>query len=103
MITTPLMMQQYEDQVLAALAEGPGTTEEICARLGFVICACPLCLGVPRPARPRETEHFLTKLVHDGRARSELVRLEGVPCPNCGTHDQMALRWEKANAVAPGN
>lgn len=94
MITTPLGELAFIDQILAALNDGPATTEDVCQRVGTVICACPLCEG-PRPARLGETRHFLFRLLRAGRVRSEVVAVPGLPCPDCGKHDMLTLRWEK--------
>lgn len=99
MITTQLGMQTFMDQLLAALNDGPATSEECAARVGTVICHCTSCAGRQRRANPTETEWFLKNLVAAGEVAGHLTRLAGVPCPDCGNHDAMVIRYERTRSV----
>lgn len=103
MITTELGELTFIDQLLAVLNDGPATTEEIVAQAGTVICACPLCGGVPRPARPNETLVFLNRLLRAGRLTGRIVPVPGGElCAECGQHEQMTILWQRTKVEDDG-
>jgi len=98
MITTALGEQQFTDQLLAAMSElGPADVDTLIPKVGMVICACPFCRGVPRPARRSEMHVFLARLLRSGQARG-LLATTSAWCERCAReHDILTVRWERTD------
>lgn len=85
MITSPVAELAFVDQIMAYLAYGPATTEDIARGVGTVICTCPLCDGAPRPARAGETAEFLARLRRSGAVTVVMI----------WTDFEWTLKWKR--------
>lgn len=99
MITTPLAVQQFTDQLLAVLRHhGPSTTEEIIGHVGPVICHCEGCGGRPRPALPVEVQRYLCQALIERHVRGQVVEDGEAYCDGCGRmHHRLTIRWERTD------